>query len=709
MNVVEFFFVDHSYQTLRSSNRYGHVNSPIKALDSCMSDWWQLIQDYVPVQPGPDENWLALTDGYSWLSLALNDYPAFQKGHILIEEKIERLEKRFGDNDLWASWRAYRQFVAIVADRIIITKPFENFESALEDIDFEDIPAELFVSYLSLIVLVFSREDDPALVKRGSYWFPRIYKQVGAGTLRLSFMALQLAMQLKIAQREELGSFETQLDQWSALAQQDPEFANRPLLGLMAFQLRANWLMARHLVRSRDDDQRVYIRKLLDFSSGYIKDWGAKCDDIPSFVYRLTYFQAMNQWLSVLAAAEQKEILARLQPMMDDIQVGLEILEHRTLTSAYYTEKARALEWMKNPKEANKCLRDALILDKKFEYSRAIALHSIQLAELEFRQQRPAKAVEAVNSGLKYSMKRFSSGGFGIFERLVAYQVDKIVAQVNAPGISWVVKDIEEFFQLLVECHTMMVGLEEEVGKYALDRYMGHYNRLKPATLMNIRVYLRYQFQQVKLLELHAEFHGHTNALQTAQLLIKELTSPLNPLGMIQANWEDFKDVPNDIRNIVLNRCVSIAKGDLPLASEHLDFSYRNLRSYITYKEVNRLGYFLNELETTSKPLETGIRLLFHDLYESGKIFEVVFDMPRFLVAFAQTGFTATDMEQKLAIKYNTAKKYLRIMTENGIIELDRQQGKKNHYTLAIDKAMNRYLQDKEKEARKLAAQAPTT
>ena len=147
----------------------------------------------------------------------------------------------------------------------------------------------------------------------------------------------------------------------------------------------------------------------------------------------------------------------------------------------------------------------------------------------------------------------------------------------------------------------------------------------------------------------------------------------------------------------------------MPLAATHLDFSYRNLRSYVTYNEVNRLGFFLEERDTNARKLELGVRYLLHDLYLKGKIFDVVFDMPRFLVTHAAHGFTANDMERELNIKYNTAKKYLKIMMEMEMIEQDVVRRKKNYYAINQDKILSRYNQLVEDTARltEAAATAP--
>ena len=85
---------------------------------------------------------------------------------------------------------------------------------------------------------------------------------------------------------------------------------------------------------------------------------------------------------------------------------------------------------------------------------------------------------------------------------------------------------------------------------------------------------------------------------------------------------------------------------------------------------------------------------MFFDLYKKGTIFEVVFDMPKFLVNHAQEGFFSSDLEEKLHIKGTTAKKYIKIMIENGIIRQDKNTGRKHFYRLIRENVMNRLGQD---------------
>ena len=85
---------------------------------------------------------------------------------------------------------------------------------------------------------------------------------------------------------------------------------------------------------------------------------------------------------------------------------------------------------------------------------------------------------------------------------------------------------------------------------------------------------------------------------------------------------------------------------------------------------------------------------MFYDLYKKGTIFEVVFDMPKFLVNYAKSGFYSQDLEQELDIKGTTAKKYIKIMMEIGLIRQDKTTGRKHYYRLVRENVMNRLGKD---------------
>jgi hypothetical protein len=278
---------------------------------------------------------------------------------------------------------------------------------------------------------------------------------------------------------------------------------------------------------------------------------------------------------------------------------------------------------------------------------------------------------------------------------LLQHMNDILLIEVRKPGISWAIPHIAEYF----ECHEgFLIKLDEHrevTGKHLFNKYQKLCLLLPEVAVHHIRTSVSVHKLHVQMLVLALKYNQDQNAVDIGNQFIAAMQDGTSVVSLLNADWEDMKDVPFDIRNKLLNRSISITKGDLPLAAEHANFSYRNLRSYISLNEVNRLGFFLVEKATQSKRLETGIRLMFHDLYLSGNIFEAVFDMPAFLVKIAQTGFVSEDMEEMLNIKSSTAKKYIKIMCDIGIITPEKVQGRKLKYKLSVETIMNRYAEIK--------------
>ncbi|MEM8898896.1 MAG: hypothetical protein AAGC85_12355, partial [Bacteroidota bacterium] len=311
-------------------------------------------------------------------------------------------------------------------------------------------------------------------------------------------------------------------------------------------------------------------------------------------------------------------------------------------------------------------------------------------ADLLLHNAQPLKAYDLIQDIFKIGQKRVDDGGFYLLYSGFKLASDIFLEQIKLPGVSWVVDILEEFFQKIKEIVDSMIEAEEPFEKSNMEAFRREYIRFEPVSHFHIRVYFSYQYYEIKLLKLGALMNEDSLSISIANRLLKELESGNNPLQFVQGNWEDFKLVPNDVRNKTLNKCINISKGDLPEAAKHLDFSYRNLRSYITFKEVNRLGFFLDVQETENKQLEQGIRYMFYDLYKQGTIFEVVFDMPKFLVSHANTGFYSQDLEQELNIKGTTAKKYIKIMMEINLISQDKTTGRKHFYKLIKENVMKR-------------------
>ena len=294
----------------------------------------------------------------------------------------------------------------------------------------------------------------------------------------------------------------------------------------------------------------------------------------------------------------------------------------------------------------------------------------------------------------KFGNKKIEQGGFYLINGAVELGNRIMLAETDKPGVSWMVADLDAYFERIAQVIDELEQNLELFGKSLVERFRANFIEFEPVSHFNIKVYLVYQLYEMKVARIGAILNGDKLTQQVLENLINEMEYENNPLSFIKTDWEEFKKVPNSVRNKTLNKCINISKGDLPLAAEHLDFSYRNLRSYITFKEVNRLGFFLDMQQTSNKQLEQGIRFMFYDLYKSGTIFEVVFDMPRFLVEYAQSGFYSQDLERELNIKGTTAKKYIKIMIEIGLIRQDKTTGRKHYYRLIRENVMTRLGKD---------------
>ena len=306
------------------------------------------------------------------------------------------------------------------------------------------------------------------------------------------------------------------------------------------------------------------------------------------------------------------------------------------------------------------------------------------------------KSYDVIQDIFKMGTKKMEEGGFYLLTMGLNTANKVFLAETEKPGVSWMIHILDEFFDRVKGIVDMVEEHMELIGNAMLGQFRQAFIEFEPASHFNIKTYFSYQLYELKMMRLGMVANHDTLGLELADQLINELETENNPLSFIQADWEGegFKDVPNSVRNKTLNKCINISKGDLPLAAKHLDFSYRNLRSYITFKEVNRLGFFLDIQETSNKQLEQGIRYMFYDLYKRGTIFEVVFDMPKFLVNYAQKGFYSQDLERELNIKGTTAKKYIKIMMEIELIRQDKTTGRKHYYRLIRENVMKRLGKD---------------
>lgn len=597
---------------------------------------------------------------------------------------------------------AYYHFLKVCLTRTLKKCAIESFETEIEEIDWPPVAHPLRARYAFWVGYVYLNESQPEWRIKCRPWLEKAIQESRFEEQTI-YQAYLLYYYLTAPVQPDLEPLKRSLEVLrQSLAQHGDEaavqhlWAEIELLWLRYLAQREQSREARleatqtladsadqRLQNYRSVDPLLYLILSQYKIDGLLERARLERADVAEYVFD----QAISQIESCVSRAEQigdAETTARLYLRKGDIFL------HRVQL-----------------REAQRMYREALTYARQLDLPALWPQAFESSVEAAFRLGKPAKAIEQLCEGFQFALHRLAEGGFALFLDLLRYANGLFEREARQPGISWMVSELEAVFRNVEQLHELLPEHVETIGREKFSYYQTEYLRFEPISRRNVRVHLRYQLHQIKALQLSALFSNDVKAQQIAESLLLSLNQRSNPLSFIQADWQDFRDVPNLVRNQVLNRCISITKGDLPLAAEHLNFSYRNLRSYISLGEVNRLGFFLDELDTTARPLETGVRLLLHDLYENGTLFESIFDLPAFIVRRSAEGFTTTDMESELNIKYNTAKKYLKLMCDQRIIEIDRTPHRKGHYLVLRDRILSRYLEYKEaREAR--AAAKPT-
>lgn len=240
--------------------------------------------------------------------------------------------------------------------------------------------------------------------------------------------------------------------------------------------------------------------------------------------------------------------------------------------------------------------------------------------------------------------------------------------EAHMPGKSWIPGLILETSEILYHWARQCPETETSLTMQACDNLMTAFARLFPFYRHHVRCNICLPYHQIVLLRALNILRGNTAEASWLLHTIETLEKPIHPGYFLTGTWKEFKYVPDQVRNHTINHSISITKGDLPAAADHLEFSYRNIRSYITFRQVHRLGNFLHEQTTADPEFEYGVRRMLASLVEKGHTFEMIFDLPAFLVTHRRKAFSATEMEDALDIRSSTAKKYLTICESMGMI-----------------------------------------
>jgi len=619
-------------------------------------------------------------------------------GHILLPiNQALHNDDYVSAGSLLQTWKEYRQsqvsldketeavlnIYIISAQRLCRKVSIEAWEDALEDFNWSLIGLEYQRNLILLIGLVYLNEKDRTLRKKCKFWLERLLQDKEIG----SKLWAHYYLMLYYYKYSDPSSAQEFLHEAQSIEKYVPK-------GLAEENL---WKVARlHtqliLVPGEDKEKQKVLLKELENNLLLNTEPVLVTDVCLMFAFLARNPECMMKI---------SEDLAKLS-----LQTGLKIfqkLEQSFLTFNNNPNLLRRAIALRTPlmiyqnqhKEAQQSILEIVSFLKKNEcwgpYTLLTDFMTMSLSATEGSEKAFQYLMSSMDSFKQDSVSRYAEP----IVHIITLANKILLNELKRPGISWCINHLYSYLQ---HHNRFLSRLSEQVeitGKYLFHQYQKEFITLNEIAKNNVRTSLYIHKLQIQMLRVSAKFHQDTSGMELANNMLRQIDDMHNPLYFINADWEDFKDVSFDIRNKIINRSITITKGDLPLAAEHLQFSYRNLRSYISLNEVNRLGFFLQEKKTSSKSLEEGIRLIFHDLYLKGNIFEAVFDMPEFLIFHAQTGFLSEEMEEKLEIKPSTAKKYIKIMTEIGLIEAIRDSGRKLRYKLRIEQIMHRYAESK--------------
>ena len=646
------------------------------------SDLEQLLQQAEPLRL------VALADYIHHALVFRLNLSRFSELQQLISVRLQNLFERPEYAPLASERLAYYRFLMQVLLRGLKKCSIEQFELQIEEIDWPPIAHPLRSRYAFWVGFVYLHEYEPAWRAKCRPWLEKAVQE----SRYLEQSVYQAYLLSYYLQREPATDPEPLKRSLEVLRLNLQQYADRPSVGLLWAEMELLWLRYQASCEPTAELRLEATQHLTDRAAQYLQ----------------TYRSGDALLYLILCHYKIEGLLARAtmeQPEAGDLlyEKALGLIEHaihhaegigeHETTARLYLLKGDIFLGRKQLQEAQRMYREALAKARQLDLPMLWPQAFTAACEVAFRLGQSARGVEQLTEGYAFGRERIVDGGFALLLHLLRYTNDLLLEEIKRPGIGWVSDELEAIFRQIEELHEVIAAHVEVIGREKFALYQGEFMRFEPLSKRHIRVYLRYQYQLIKLLQLSALFSQDQRAFQLAESLLQHLKNPANPLTpIIQARWQDFREVPNQVRNQVLNRCITISKGDLPRASEPLGFSSRNLRSSLTQGGVNRLGLFLEELETPSRPLELGVRLLLLDLYEEGTLFDVIYDLPPFIVRHASEGFTTGDLEDGLQIKYNTAKKYLKVLASVGLIKQDRSPHRRGMYNVQRDRILSRYV-----------------
>lgn len=623
----------------------------------------------------------------------------FYRGDENLEQALEVINRRMGAlrqveviDFPGESWEQYMSLLSAAHKRRFRFISLEAYEKSIGDLKWSQFDQQFIADLSTVLGFTYCLEETRDQSGKGKIWLHKaINEQQGSlGLLARLLMIYYLRQEKNVDNKSRIQSL---LGELKEINKSTEDAIDRGIYDAAVFDVEAS-LIENTIANFNDELTRLEDAQL---KLKGLETQFAKKSDLPTFTQSYVEGTIANLYVALYGMTDDT---------LEQASFGKSALHHAEQSASLAeacrdhvgemngrTQRARILVETSQHATEKDIKELVQYFKKRQDYPSYLAgMHTY--VDLLDQNGHSDKIHDLLLDIFKLGNKRIDQGGFYLINGALELANRIMLAETHKPGVSWMVEVLNGFFDRVTEVIDTLEDNLELFGKSLVERFRLNFIEFEPISHFNIKVYLRYQLYEMKMARIGAIITGDGTTQKLLENLISEMEYDNNPMSFIKADWDEFKLVPNSVRNSTLNKCINISKGDLPLAAEHLDFSYRNLRSYITFKEVNRLGFFLDMQQTTNKQLEQGIRYMFYDLYKNGTIFEVVFDMPRFLVKFAQSGFFSQDLERELNIKGTTAKKYIKIMVEIGLIRQDKTTGRKHYYRLIRENVMTRLGKD---------------
>ena len=620
----------------------------------------------------------------------------FAEINSLIQHRMTAIRNIEGTEINFAEWEQYFSFISTVSDRVGRFIPIEKFESYIDKIEWNTLSQEFIPKISHLLGLTYLHEDNGEQISKARLWLSK-----AIGDSSYPGTVINHVLMAQYFRKTGESEAERHINQIVATILQQEKEESGPVALLFQSAARELAVIAKGIgfpnIVAEEDVLSSWIEGFEEWASSLKKD--LQTSSHPTFSQAYVELLLVGIYAKIISHQQGEELaeeqLTRFTYQIQQATKLAEGMNDAFLATQYrlHVMQAKVAIGQQMPeKDFKELLAQFRRNNDYLSFMAGLRPYGMMLA----KHNMGTKVMDSLMEGFKLGKKKIEEGGFYLLNKTFQLANELFLEEIKKPGVSWLIDSLDKFFEEIVEIIETLPLQSQQVGKQNIEDFQASFLAFEPLSHHQINVYFKYQLYTLKLIQIGAELSGDPVAQKLGNQLIKELENPNNPLHFINASWDEFKDIPNSVRNSTLNKCINITKGDLPLAAKHLDFSYRNLRSYITFKEVNRLGLFLSLQETDNKQLETGIRYMFYDLYKKGTIFEVVFDMPSFLVKYSRTGFYSQNLEEELKIKGTTAKKYIKIMMEIGLISQDKNSGRKHFYRLNKENVMKRLGREQE-------------